>query len=71
MDNLLKFVANMDPHSLDVVRPTPQGPRMIAYLQWHPGREPRFIPLPLGAGEHFTLAEMQQMVAELTKKVRR
>jgi hypothetical protein len=61
---MVTFRDSMDPHSVDVVR----GATLVAYLHWHPGREPRVV--TVGDGVHeFTTAEVRAMLEELAKRV--
>jgi hypothetical protein len=63
---MIIFQQTMDAHSLNVVRdPNPDNPhdysRIIAMVQWHPGRPPRVVP----QGHSFTLPEMVEMTDKL------
>lgn len=62
---MITFRDTMDPHSVDVIR---DDQTHIAYLQWHPGRMPRIIPVST-ATDHFTIQEMRVMTRELSNRI--
>lgn len=55
---MLTFKCSMDPHSVDVER----DGVFVGFLQWHPGRDPRFVSWSGSDGMQLTLTEMQGLI---------
>ena len=69
----LSFPRTMDRHARDVDRENPAkdgvvdgSTTRIGSIQWHRGREARFVPLNL---ESFTLSELRNIVQQLEGQV--
>jgi hypothetical protein len=67
---ILEFRATMDPHSLDVLR----GGRLVAMIQWHPDRSPRFIvchDFSTARAAEFAPSELREIADRLDQEIRR